>query len=103
MIELDESRRNSLDQSIRNSDKVKRTFDRSARPGSFQVGDTVLHWYKQQEKPGKHEKFDILWLGPYIIDEVARTNYFYLNELEGEILILLVNGFLPKMFFAKTV
>ena len=32
LIELDESRRNSLDQNIRNSDKVKRTFDRSTWP-----------------------------------------------------------------------
>ena len=44
LIKLDESRRNSLDQSIRNLDKVKRNFDRSTHPGSFQVGDIVLHW-----------------------------------------------------------
>ena len=35
-------------------------------------------------------KFDILWLGPYIIDEVAGTNSFYLNDLEGESLSLLL-------------
>ena len=103
LIELDESRRNSLGQSIRNSNKVKRTFDRSTRPGSFQVGEIVLHWDKRREKPRKHRKFDSLWLGPYIIDEVARTNYFYLNDLEGERLSLLVNGFLLKMFFTETV
>ena len=32
LIELDESRRNSPDQSIKNSDKVKRTFDKSTQP-----------------------------------------------------------------------
>ena len=32
LIELDESRRNSLDESIKNSDKVKITFGRSTRP-----------------------------------------------------------------------
>ena len=103
MIELDESRINSLDQSIRNSDKVNRTFDRSTRLGSFQVGDTVLHWDKRREKPGKHEKFDSLWLGSYIIDEVAGTNYFYLNDLEGESLSLPMNGFLLKMLFSQIV
>ena len=46
LIELDESRRNYLEESIRNLDKVKRTFDRSTQPGSFQVGDTVLRWDK---------------------------------------------------------
>ena len=103
LIKLDESRRNSLDQSIRNSDKVKETFDKSTRPGSFQVGDTVLPWDKRQEKPGKHGKLDNLWLGPYIIDEIAGMNSFYLNDLEGERLTLLVNGFLLKFFFAETI
>ena len=103
LIKLDGSRINSLDQSIINLDKVKRTFDRSTRPGSFQVGDTVLHWDKRREKPEKHEKFDSLWLGPYIIDEVAGTNSFYLNDLEGERLSLPMNDFLLKMFFIETV
>ena len=103
LIELDESRRNSLDQSIKNSDKVKRTFDRSTRIGSFKVGDTILRWDKRWEKPGKHRKFDSLWLGPYIIDEVAGTNSFYLNDLEEERLSLAVNGFLLKMFFTEIV
>ena len=62
-----------------------------------------MRWDKRREKPGKHGKFDSLWLGPYIIDEVAGTNYFYLNDLEGERLILPVNGFLLKMFFTKRV
>ena len=90
-------------QSIKNLDKIKRTFDKSTRSGSFQVGDTVLLWDKRREKPGKHGKFDILWMGPYIIDEVAGANSFYINDLEGERLSLLVNGLLLKMFFTETV
>ena len=101
--ELDENRRKSLDQSIGNSDQVKRTFDKSTRLGSFQFGDTVLLWEKQREKIGKHGKFDHLWMGPYIIDEVAGANSFYLYDLEGERLNLPVNGLLLKMFFTETV
>ena len=103
LIELDKNRRKSLDQSIRNSNKIKRTFDKSTRPGSFQVGDTVLLWDKRREKPGKHGKFDILWMGPYIIDKVAGANSFYLKDLEGERLSLPMNGLLLKMFFTETV
>ena len=62
-----------------------------------------MRWEKRREKPGKHGKFDNLWLVPYIIDEVAGKNYFYLNDLEGERLSLPVNGFLLKMFFAEIV
>ena len=60
-----------------------------------------MHWDKRQEKPEKHGKFDSLWLGPYIIDEVAGTNSFYLNDLEGERLSLPVNGFLLKMILPR--
>ena len=103
LIELDENRRKSLDQSIKNSDKIKRTFDKSSRPRSFQICDTVLLWEKRREKSRKHGKFDSVWMGHYIIDEVAGANSFYLNDLEGEIINLPVNGLLLKMFFTGTV
>jgi hypothetical protein len=37
------------------------------RPRTFQKDDMVLLWDKRKEKPGKHGKFDSLWMGPYII------------------------------------
>jgi hypothetical protein len=44
--------------SVKNQEKVKRTFDKSSRRMAFQKGDTVLLWDKWKEKPGKHGKFD---------------------------------------------
>ena len=35
IIEIDENRRKALDDSIRNQDKIKRTFDKSSRTRSF--------------------------------------------------------------------
>ena len=35
LIELDENQMNALDKSIRNQEKVKRTFDKSAKPRAF--------------------------------------------------------------------
>jgi transposase InsO family protein len=99
IIELDESRRKAFDQIVRNQDKVKRTFDKSSRPRNFQKDDTVLLWDKRHEKPGKHEKFDSLWTGPYIIQDVAGPNSFYLSRMDGEKLTLPVNGQLLKLFF----
>ena len=60
IIELDESRRAALDQSLRHQESMKGTFDKSARPRAFQIGDTVLLWDKRREKPGKHGKFGSL-------------------------------------------
>ena len=60
IIELVENRRTSLDQLLRHQESVKGTFNKSAKPRSFQIGDTVLLWDKRSEKPGKHGKFDSL-------------------------------------------
>ena len=46
LTELEVSQRNSLEISIKNQDKVKRTFDKSTKPRAFQIGDIVLLWEK---------------------------------------------------------
>ena len=99
IIELDESRRESLDQMLRHQESVKGTFDKSAKPRSFQIGDTVLLWDKRREKPGKHGKFDSLWRGLYIICDFADTNSFILNTMEGERPNLPMNEQQLKLFY----
>jgi hypothetical protein len=78
---------------------VKRVFDRKAKGKQFQVGDMVLLWDKKNEKSGVHDKFDSLWLGPYIIDSSIGPNTFQLVDLEGELIGLPVNGQRLKFFF----
>ena len=84
---------------IRIRSRLKRTFDKSARSRPFQIGDMVLLWDKRREKPRKHRKFDSLWLGPYIIYDMAVANLFLLNTMEGERLLLPVNGKQLEVFF----
>ena len=98
-IELDENKRKAFEHSLKNQDKVKKAFDKSSRQRDFQIGDTVLLWDKRSEKPGKHGKFDSLWTGPYLIHSIAGTNSFNLSHLDGEVLLLPVNGQLLKLFF----
>ena len=85
IIELDENRRKALDHSIRNQDKIKRNFDKSARPRSFQIGDTVLLWDKRKEKPGKHKKFDNLWMGSVITQCVATHLRYPIRDGKGKV------------------
>ena len=99
IVGLDESRRAALDKSLRHQESMKGTFDKSARPRAFQIGDTVLLWDKRREKPGKHGKFDSLWKGPFIIRDTAGTNSFFLNTMDGEILNLPMNGQHLKPFY----
>jgi hypothetical protein len=102
LVELYEIRRKALDQSIKNQDKVKKTFDNSSQQRVFQEGDIVL-WDKRREKPGNHRKFDSLWTSPYIIQGTAGKNSFYLNRLDGENLALPVNDQPLKLFFTEVI
>jgi hypothetical protein len=84
IIELEENIRRAYDQNCRNRSKVKKDFDKSSKQRDFIIGDTVLLWDKGREKPGKHGKFDSLWLGPYVIREIAGPNSFHLSYLDSE-------------------
>jgi hypothetical protein len=59
----------------------------------------VLMWDKQRENPGKHGKFNSLWRGPFLVESVARNNYFYLSHLDGEKLPLPMNGQTLKLYY----
>ena len=98
IIELDENRKMAGEQNW-NQEKVKRAFDKTTRKRVFSIGDTVLLWDKRREKPGKHGKFDSLWLGPFIIRDEAGPNSFHLSHLDGEPMNLPVNGQQLKLFF----
>jgi hypothetical protein len=67
MIELDENRRKAYDQNCKNQENIKMAFDKSTRQRDFIIQDTMLLWDKGKDKPGMHGKFEIFWLGPYMI------------------------------------
>jgi hypothetical protein len=100
---LDESRRISLRQTVRNHKKVKNTFDRKAKERIFTEGDLVLLWDKRREKPGMHKNLDGLWTCPYKVMSQEGTNYFNLATLEGEDLKLHVNTIHIKHYYPPTV
>lgn len=80
LIQLYESRQDSLEKITNKKGKVNKCFEQDAHDHVFQKGDMVLLWDKKNEKPGKHGKFDSLWLGPCLIDEVAGNNSFFLDS-----------------------
>jgi len=99
IVELDEARRTAFDAICKNQSNIKKSFDKFSRSRSLQVGDMVLLWDRKNKKPGKHKKFDSLWLGPYIIRDIARPNSFHLSRLDGKPLDLPANGQMLKLFF----
>ena len=57
----------------------------------------------KREKPRKDGKFDNLWMGPYIIHDIAGVNSFHLSDMDGEKQTLPVNGKLLKLFFSDNI
>ena len=88
---------------IEYQDKVKEKFDKRTRQRQLQIGDLILLWDKRREDPGKHGKFDNLWLGSYQITDVAGPNVFRLSHMDGEKIPLPVNGQALKRYFSNDV
>ena len=60
---------------------MKNTFDRKIKEEKFKINDLVLKWDAPRED--KHGKFDIMWVGPYIIAAYRGENAFILQHQDG--------------------
>ena len=83
LVEVQKIREQVVDKAHIFQDRVKRNFDRKAKPYDFQQGDLVLKWDAQHEDKGKHGKFDHLLKGPYRIVENQDNNLYVLQEANG--------------------
>ena len=99
VMELSESRNKFRENLLTYQRKMKTIFDRKAKEIMFQKGDLVLRWDTRKEDKGKHNKFDPLWYGPLKINEVKKNNTFMLENIEGEVLYMPVNGKYLKHYF----
>ena len=81
-----------VDRIIEHQGRVKKFFDKRARPRKLMEGDLVLLWDKRQEPRGMHSKFQSLWKGPFQIVQVNQNNSFKLAYPSGEWLPYSYNG-----------
>jgi hypothetical protein len=49
-------------------------------------------WNARLEDKGKHGKFDAIWLGPFLINDKWGEDSYFLQDMAGSILELLVHG-----------
>eukprot|EP00253_Pinus_taeda_P009323 PITA_09323 len=82
-IHLQQTREKVYDRAQMLQEKLKRMFDKKAKAEDFWVGSKVLRWDSRRKDKGKHEKFDFLWKGPYIISTVQGNNTYFLRSLDG--------------------
>ena len=79
--------------------RMKEIFDKKVKKDVFAVGDLVLRLDAQNDEQGKHGKFNILWIGPFIVITIMGNNTFALKNLNGEEIAGLVNGRFLKHFY----
>jgi hypothetical protein len=97
---LEEQRAKALNKMKQRKQSVKRYFDQGTTMKFFQKGELVLLWNKAKEKPSMHTKFEALWIGPYIIENILGFNSYMLKDMKGTVHMLPVNGQHLKSFFA---
>ena len=62
----------------------------------------MLKWDSKREEKGKHEKFDFLWKGPYVIYGYKGNNVFFIRNLDGtDIPEGQVNGRMLKHYYSS--
>ena len=96
---MDEKWREAWNKAIIEQEREKGTFDKRSRDVKFNVGEIVLLWGKNKEKPGNHGKHENIWMGPYRVSRIARKGSLWLETLDGEELELPVNGMLLEHYF----
>jgi len=84
MIHLQQTREEVLQNTLKLQERIKKIYDRKAKPDDFHIEDVVLRWDARNEDKGKHGKFDNLWKGPYKIAAYRGQNAFLLKEMNGD-------------------
>jgi hypothetical protein len=77
---LEEKRLNTIIQSARYQQTLRRYHDKAVRHRSFAVGDLVLHRVLAGE--GQH-MLSPPWEGPFIVVDVTRSGSYRLTQMDG--------------------
>ncbi|XP_059068320.1 uncharacterized protein LOC131858869 [Cryptomeria japonica] len=100
LAELDESREDSHRKNLKLQQKSKYLFEKKASERKFKINDLVLFWNARAQDKGKHDKFDALWLGPFVVAEKNGEDSYFLTDMNSEMQELPVHGQFLKHFFA---
>ena len=79
---------------------MKYLCDKKAIDKKFEPSDMVFMLNARLEDKGKHDKFDPIWLGPYLVDSKWGDDSYFLEELSGDILELSVHGQFSERYFS---
>jgi hypothetical protein len=84
LVELQQDREKLLERTELHQEKIKEIFDKKVKSNVFRIGELVLKWDVARQEKGKHDKFEALWTGPFVITTVQQNNTFVLQNISGE-------------------
>ena len=82
LIHLDETHRDSALANKAHKERIKMQYDRNFKPRIFSEGYLVLLYDQEVDKLGA-EKFELMWIGPYIVKLVLEKGSYKLVEYDG--------------------
>ena len=85
LVEVQHIRDQVVDNDQAFQDKVKKIFDKKAKPDDFEQGEMLLKWDARHEDKGKHGKFEHLSKVPYQIAKDHGNNSYSLQEVNGDV------------------
>ena len=81
--------------------RMSKSYNKKVHPWDFQLGDLILREnFKNQQQWIQKGKFELNWLGPYIIIEVFGSSAYQLSIAEGEKLKEPINALHLKRFYS---
>jgi len=82
LLGLVETKKRVHERNLGYQEKMKKLCDRNVNPKDFKLGDEVLMLNASFEDKGKDGRFEVLWLGPYIVVNKCGQDTFYLSRDE---------------------
>eukprot|EP00253_Pinus_taeda_P021793 PITA_21793 len=99
LIHLDETRRESTLANEAHKKRIKEQYDRNVKPRIFSEGDLVL-LYDQEADKLRARKFELLWMGPYIVKCFLEKGAYELVDYDGIPLSQPRNGLYLKCYYS---
>lgn len=99
LIHLDETRHDATLANEAHKKHIKAQYDKNVKPRVFSEGDLVLLYDQDSNKLGA-EKFEPLWMGPYIVKRALTKGAYELVDYDGIPLSQPQNGLYLKRYCA---
>jgi len=99
LMRLYETRRDDRMDNEAYKKPIKAQYDKSVKPRVFLEGDLIF-LYDQESNKLRLRKFDLMWLGPYIVKHVLAKGAYELVDFDGVPLVHPRNGLYLKKYYA---